>query len=513
MTQISPSSSSVSADLVKTRGVAKTSFGKKLIAWKHFASLTQKRLGATTMLGISLLFVGMILFACCCVALANQERDREDTQKETRMLNEVERRHFNYFARNQDPDTGLILDRSTPASPASIAAVGFALTAYPIAVQRHWIKRQEAAAWTHKVLKTLSTRPMGPEAEGNIGYHGVFYHMLDPKTGLRATSPKYWNSELSSIDTALLMVGVLFARDYYTWDNAVEKEIRNLAEKLFDNVEWNWISDERGLIHHAWTPETGMSPGGYQGYSEAMLMYLIALSSTTHKMPQTTWETFIGGAKPVTQNGQTYVICPDSPLFVYQYPHCWIDFRDIRDPIMRQLGWDWFENSRRATKAQYNYAMENPHKFRDYGTQAWGLTACDGPGDVEKEVDGVKRKFSWYVARGCPNGPDDGTIAPTAALSSTPFTPELSLPLLRHWYADRKELLGFDGFADGFNPTFDPTTRNGWICPVTLGIDQGPILLMLENYRSDFVWKIMRDDPNLRLGLKRAGFTGGWLDR
>jgi hypothetical protein len=155
--------------------------------------------------------------------------------------------------------------------------------------------------------------------------------------------------------------------------------------------------------------------------------------------------------------------------------------------------------------------MSNPNKFRSYGSQAWGLTACDGPGDVEKEVEGVKHKFWWYVARGCPNGPDDGTIAPTAALSSTPFTPELSLPLLRHWYNDRKELLGNDGFADGFNPTFAPEQPSGWVCPVTLGIDQGPILLMIENYRSDFVWKIMRKDPNLRLGLKRAGFKGGWL--
>jgi len=459
----------------------------------------------------------MVLFAIACLlswgyaAARLQRRASEENRKEQAMLNEVQQTHFNYFACNQDPDTGLILDRSTPTSPASIAAVGFGFTAYAVAVERGWIRREAAAAWAHKVLSTLTTRPMGPEPSGTIGHHGVYYHMLDPKTGTRATAPKYWNSELSSIDTALLVIGTMSARRYFTWDNPVENEIRAMSTHLIDNVEWDWISDERGLIHHAWTPEGGMTNGGYLGYSEAMLMYLVALGSDTHPMPVTTWETFIGMAKPITQYGQTYITCPDSPLFVYQYPHCWIDFRDIRDPIMRKYGFDWFQNSRRATLAQYNYAMHNPKGFRDYGSMAWGLTACDGPGNVQKEIGGVKREFWWYMARGCPNGPDDGTIAPTAALSSMPFTPELSLPLLRTWYKDRRELLGLHGFYDGFNPTFDPEKKNGWVCEVTLGIDQGPILLMIENHRSKFVWNLMRNDANLQKGLVRAGFNGGWL--
>jgi hypothetical protein len=462
---------------------------------------------------IALLFVAGALFAAYHVALANQERAYRETREELKMLNETERMHFNYFSYNQDPDTGLVYDRSTPNSPASIAAVGFGLSGYPVAVERHWTNRKAAAEWTHRVLTTLSTRPMGPKVNGTIGFHGVFYHMLDPKTGLRATTQnKFWNSELSSIDTALLMAGVLSARNYYTWDNKIENEIREMCGKLYDNVEWDWISNDKGLIHHAWTPETGMTESGYQGYSEAMLMYIIAMGSTTHKIADTAWETFIGEAKPITQYGETYVICPDSPLFVYQYPHCWIDFRGIKDPVLSQFGFDWFENSRRATMAQYKYAMDNPQKFRGYGMEGWGLTACDGPGDVDKEIDGQKRKFAWYMARGCPNGPDDGTIAPTAALSSMPFTPELSKALLRHWWNDKRELLTFYGFADGYNPTFDPSKPTGWICPATLGIDQGPILLMMENHRTEFVWKLMKQDNNLRWGLKRAGFKGGWLD-
>lgn len=466
------------------------------------------------MLGFAIfaLFVIAMVVAWYQATLQSQERARAEETAENKMLFEVGYRHFRYFANNQDPDTGLILDRSTPTSPASIAAVGFALTGYPLAAERGWTNRTAAVEWTHKVLTTLSTRPMGPEPSGTIGYHGVFYHMLDPQTGTRATAPKYWNSELSSIDTALLMAGVLFARNYFTRDDRLENEIRDMAQRLWDNVEWDWISDENGLIHHAWTPENGMSSGGYRGYSEALLMYILALGSDTHKMPASTWQTFMGGSTPITQYGQTYVICPDSPLFVYQYPHCWIDFRGIRDSVMREANSDYFENSRRATIAQYNYAMHNPQNFVGYGAENWGLTACDGPGNVEKDVNGVKRRFWWYIARGCPNGPDDGTIAPTAALSSMPFTPELSMPLLKHWYEKRPELLGPNGFTDAYNYTFDTSFRKGWVCDVTLGIDQGPILLMIENYRSEFVWKYMKKDPNIQLGLKRAGFAGGWLD-
>ena len=427
------------------------------------------------------------------------------------MLWEIQYKHFNYFVNNQDPDTGLILDRSTKTSPASIAAVGFALTAYPLASQRGFTSREKQPNTRIRFSRRSPRARWVPKPQERSVIGTVLPHAR-PQDRDCAESPTYWNSELSSIDTALLITGALFARNFFTWHNEREAQIREMAQRLFDNVEWDWMSNDKGMIYHQWTPENGMTTTGYNGYSEALLMYILALGSTTHKMPDNTWDNFMGGSSLTTHYGQTYVICPDSPLFVYQYPHCWIDFRDIQDAVMRRTGLDYFENSRRATLAQYKYAFGNPNGYRGYSAENWGLTACDGPGDVDKTIDGVERRFWGYMARGCPAGPDDGTIAPTAALSSMPFTPELSMPLLKHWYTERKELLGPNGFADSFNPTFDPTTRSGWIDPETIGIDQGPILLMIENYRNEFAWKIMRNDPNLRLGLQRAGFSGGWLN-
>lgn len=441
----------------------------------------------------------------------------QPTLSDEKLLDDVERTHFNYFVNNQNPKTGLILDRSSQTSPCSIAAVGFALTAYPVAVQRGWVTRQDAAAWTLKVLKTLLAVPQGAKRSGTSGYHGFFYHMLDPDTGERATSPKYWNSELSSIDTALLMYGVMFARDYYINNEDQEPKIRSIAQTLLDNVEWDWIATADGDIHHAWFPETGMSSTCYHGYSEAIMMYILALGSTTHKLPAVTWKTFMGDSALYSSGDLSWIACPGNPLFTYQYPHCWLDFRDIRDDVGRKFGLDYFENSKRATVAQYKYVLANPQKYRGYGVDAWGLTACDGPGNNQREIDGIKRDFYGYCARGCPDGlnpdgRDDGTIAPTAAISSMPFTPELSLALLRNWWTNRQELIGRNGFADAFNPTFDKSSRSGWIAPDTIGIDQGPIVLMLENYRSGLIWKTMKNDPTLRIGLQRATFSGGWLD-
>lgn len=427
------------------------------------------------------------------------------------MLERVQRASFQHFVDLQDPATGLVFDRSGKNSPASIAAVGFALAAYPVAAERGWIGHHDAVDYTLKVLRTLWNAPQGPESEGTSGFHGYFYHFLDPSTGLRSTGPKYWNSELSSIDTALLMAGVVFARAYYSHDCRREREIRDLADKLYCRVEWDWLLRPDGLLGHGWTPEKGMIENVYKGMSEAPLLYLLALGSPTHAIPAASWQAFIGNAKAETYYRQRYVRCPGSPLFVYQYPHCWIDFRGIRDDVNRRLRFDYFENSRRATIAQRQYAKENAKKFKGYSAVNWGLTACDGPGGGERVVDGVKRNFLWYSERGCPDGTDDGTIAPTAAISSLPFTPSIVLPTMRMWLKEKPELFGSHGFADSFNETFGEGTSSGWIDPETISIDQGPIVLMIENYLSGFLWKTMRAEPYLRAGLERAGFKGGWL--
>ena len=212
-----------------------------------------------------------------------------------------------------------------------------------------------------------------------------------------------------------------------------------------------------------------------------------------------------------------------APLFGHQYSHIFIDFRGIRDAPMRHAGFDYFENSRRATYANRAYCIANPMGWRDYSDRLWGLTACDGPGDFPLPYKGQLRYFHGYSARGPitePGGMDDGTIAPTAALGSLPFAPEIVIPCAQ-MMMHRPRLFEAYGFKDSFNPSFTFTNvpldtgtvdpASGWVAKDYLGIDQGPILLQAANYRDDFVWRYMRRVPAIRRGLKRAGFTGGWL--
>jgi hypothetical protein len=428
------------------------------------------------------------------------------------VLERVQRATFQWFLDSQNHDTGLIFDRTRPGSPATIAGVGFALTAYPVAVNRKWISRDEAAAYAIKVLRVLANAPQGDGKEGFSGYHGFFYHFLDPATGLRATAPKFWDSELSTIDTGLLLQGVSFARTYFSKRNAVEKEIRSLCTALLERVDWAWMVREDHKILHGWTPEQGLIPYVYQGYSEALLLYLQALAPKNRPAPSACWTSLLDGVKAEKFGGKKYIAMPGTPLFCYQYPHCWIDFRGIADDTNRRLGFDYFQNSVRATKAQHRYSVDNPDGWRGYDELDWGLTACDGPGDATKVVDGKERSFRAYSERGCPRGFDDGTIAPTAAISSVVYTPGKSIRTIRFWLKHRPELFSdMTGFTDAFNPTFDTSTPSGWVDLDRVAIDQGPIVLMIENYRSEFVWKVMHKDRAMKRALRRAGFKGGWL--
>jgi hypothetical protein len=270
-----------------------------------------------------------------------------------------------------------------------------------------------------------------------------------------------------------------------------------------------------------WKPEEGFFTYDWRGYNEAMIVIVLALGSPTHPVAPDAWGEYTKSGRWGTFYGQTHLLF--APLFGHQYSHVWIDFRGIRDAVMREHGSDYFENSRRATVAQRAYAIANPGGFRDYGADVWGLTACDGPLDGTLSLDGRARTFMGYAARGATEGDvrDDGTIAPTAALSSIVFTPELSTAALREMhrrYGDH--LYARYGFVDAFNPTLrqpsgvktghvDPAL--GWFDVDSLGIDQGPIVAMIENYRSGLVWKMMRKNPHIVRGLRRAGFTGGWL--
>ncbi|MCI0690418.1 Tat pathway signal protein [candidate division KSB1 bacterium] len=423
-------------------------------------------------------------------------------------LDTLQVRTLKFFLETTDPATGLTPDRWPKPAPSSIAAVGFALTAYGIAVEREVITREEAAQRTLNTLRFFWQLPQHERPDKVAGYKGFFYHFLKTPEGTRE-----WNCELSSIDTALLFAGVLFAQSYFDGDNQAEQEIRALADSLYLRADWNWFMTDTNGVSMAWRPERGYSKHIWDGYDEAMILYVLGLASPTHPLPESVWQVW---TKPyVWAKHYDWEYVNFAPLFGHQYSHCWIDFRGIQDDYMRAKGIDYFENSRRATYAQQAYGKENPNQWRDYSENIWGWTACDGPKGIKLEIDGKQREFRTYWARGVSADwvGDDGTIAPTAAGGSVAFAPEICIPTLKAMRAKYDTLLFKEyGFLDSFNPSFiTPETLNGWFDDDYLGIDQGPIVVMIENLRNDFVWNVMKKNKYIVTGLQRAGFTGGWL--
>jgi len=437
-----------------------------------------------------------------------------------KLLDLVERRSFDYFWELTNPANGLVPDRWPTPSFSSVAAVGFGLTVYPVGVERGWVTREAARERVRTTLRFLLSAPQGPSSKGVTGYKGFFYHFLDMKTGER-----YQTVELSTIDTTLLMAGVLACGSYFDREDPAEAEIRSLAETLYGRVEWDWIQPHPPLVNHGWKPEVGFLPYDWAGggYDESMILYVLALGSPTHPIAPAAWPRVTERFQWTKFHGQEYI--PFNALFGYQYSHVWIDFQGIQDDFSRAHGIDYFENSRRATYAHRAYAIANPESYQDYGENVWGLTACDGPADVTVTIDGRSRTFHTYWARGCSTveTTDDGTIAPTAAASSVPFAPEIAIPAVAEMYRRYGEhLFTKYGFLDSFNPTLRTTDVPlqhgrvepglGWFDGDYLGIDQGPIVAMIENYRTQLVWKTMRGNPHVVRGLRRAGFRGGWLE-
>jgi len=435
------------------------------------------------------------------------------------LVEELQHRTFRWFWETANPRNGLVPDRWPAPSFSSVAAVGFGLSAYLVGAEHGWVSREEARERVLVTLRFLWDAPQGPAAAGMTGYRGFFYHFLDMETGKR------WGKdvELSSIDTTLCLAGALSAGLYFDRDDPAEAEVRDLAKKLYERVDWRWMQPRPPRVAMAWLPESGFGPADWHGYDESMILYLLALGSPTHPATDGAWETFVSTYKWAEHEGQTYVNF--APLFGHQFSHVWIDFRGIRDVSLREKGIDYFENSRRAVLAQRAYAIRNPEGFLGYGPDVWGLSACDGPADVTLTVDGKARKFVTYGARGVSSfwSHDDGTITPMAAAASLPFAPEVVLPAIREMKRLHGEhLWGEYGFLDAFNPTFRftdvPTPLGkvvpeaGWYATNYLGIDQGPIVLMLENQRSGLLWRLMKRSTPIAAGLRRAGFTGGWLE-
>lgn len=436
------------------------------------------------------------------------------------LFREIEKRTFQFFWDTTNEVNGLTPDRFPSRPFSSVASVGFALTAYPIGIENGWVSRTQAVERTLTTLRFLRDARMGPQARGRSGYKGFYYHFLDMQQGHRFEK---W-VELSSVDTGLMMMGILFAQSYYDGGDSREKEIREIADQLYRRVEWPYLQQRPPLISMGWYPESGFIKHDWTGYDEAMLVYILALGSPTHPIEDGAWEKWTETYKESWGefHGQEYLAF--APHFGHQYSHTWVDFRGIQDPYMRERGMDYFENSRRATLAQRQYAIDNPMKWAGYGENIWGLTASDGPQRTDQEFAGEMREFRHYSARGAGRSVafDDGTIAPTAAIASLPFAPEVVIPATQEMHDRYGEyLFSSYGFLDAFNPsfTFDVPLKTGrlvpdkgWVASDYIGIDQGPILAMIANYRNDFVWNVMKKNPYIRQGLERAGFTGGWLD-
>jgi len=419
------------------------------------------------------------------------------------LLDRLQRAAFDYFLQTVNPQNGLIADTTRDGAPSSIAVVGFALSAYPIGVEHGWIERADAVERTLAVLRFFS----GSDQSGSpdaTGYRGFYFHFLDMRSGTRT-----WLSEVSLIDTGFLMAGVLTAAAYFSAGTPAETELRRLADALYRRVDWRWAQHDSSAVMHGWKPECGFLHYGWEGYSEAILLYVLGLGSPTHPLTDQSFP-----AWTVTyqwENLYGYDFLYAGPLFIHEFSHAWIDFRGIRDAFMREKDCDYFENSRRATYVQREYATRNPRSFEGYAADCWGLSAGEGPSAPPRLVAGRRQAFYGYAARGVPYGPDDGTIAGSSVLSSLVFAPEIALPALRKLVARGPTDAGELVRASGFNRTLGEAGPNGWISPGAFGLDQGMIVLMIENYRSGLLWRLGRGNPYIRSGLRRAGFRGGWL--
>jgi hypothetical protein len=364
----------------------------------------------------------------------------------------LQERTFAFFWETTNPETGLVPDRWPTESFSSIAAVGFGLPAYAVGVERGYITRGQAAERVLITLRFLWDAPQGPDETGMAGYRGFFYHFLDIQSGHR-----FRQVELSTIDTALLVAGVLFCREYFDRSDAAEVEIRELADSLYRRVEWTWMVNDSGRISMGWHPETGPIRYDWQGYNEAMILMILALGSPTYPVEPEVWTTYTSTNRWGEHYGHEHT--GFAPLFGHQYSHIFIDFRGIFDDYARDWGIDYFENSRRATLGQREYANDNPMGWHGYGQDIWGLTASDGPIDATLEVNGEPRRFYTYAARGTSHTEtrDDGTIAPTAAGGSIPFAPQIAVRALRTMRARYPQVWGRYGFLDAFNPSFQFT--------------------------------------------------------
>jgi hypothetical protein len=419
------------------------------------------------------------------------------------LLDEIERAAFGFFREVVNPDNGLVADNTRDGSPCSIAVVGFALSVYPIAVERGWMTRGEALELSLAALRFFRDSDQSGSVEAT-GYKGFYYHFLDMRSGTRV-----WRSELSMIDTALLMAGVLMAREYFSAQSPLETELRDIADQLYLQVDWHWAQNAGATIAQGWKPESGFLRYGWEGYSEGIVLYVLALGSPTHPIVGNAYQSWTVTYQWENLYGFDFLYA--GPLFIHQFSHAWIDLRGIRDSFMREKRSDYFENSVRALLVQREYARRNPGGFAGYDENCWGLTACDGPNNDLPGLIADHRRLLGYTARGVPYGPDDGTLAGWAPLAALPFAPEIALTSVRAMHDRFPEMRPRGRYASGFNPSLVGADGAFWVSPGHYGLDQGIVSMMIENHRTQLVWRLMRNCSYIAAGLRGAGFSGGWL--
>jgi len=400
------------------------------------------------------------------------------------LIDDLSRRSFRYFLEQTNPTTGLVLDRaSTTGAPdrrpgheavASIAATGFGLTAFCIAADHHWIRYQIARDRVLAALRYFAGK--APQQ------HGWFYHFVDAGTGERR-----WHSEVSSIDTALLLAGILTARQYFHND----PEIVQLATAIYERVDFPWMMDgSHSYFSHGWTPEKGFLPFRWDTYSELIILYVLAIGSPAHPISADAWDAW---KLPVVESGG-YTYVGGGPLFIHQYSQAWVDLRDRGTPAAPLVDFmephvNYFANSVAATRAQQEvFATQLSHAFPGYSAEIWGVTASDSN----------KGYTNWGTTLEDPR--IDGTVVPGAAAGSLMFAPDICIPALRAMLVQYgKKIYGRYGFADAFNPS------TGWVSQYVIGIDVGISLLSAENLRTGRVWQWFMSNPEPERALDLAG--------
>lgn len=404
-----------------------------------------------------------------------------------RKLRAYQRRAFNYFREYSNSTNGLIADTTRDGAPCSIAVVGFALSCYPTAVENGWMKRSEALKRTLAALRFFHESEQST-ARNATGHRGFYYHFLDMASGRRT-----WNCEISTIDTTLLLYGALIAAEYFE-----ESEVRERAALLVSRADWRWACGDDRRVALAWKPEFGFLKARWSGYNEALLLQILALGSPEYSLTPKYYDTWCETYQWKRIYGIEYLY--GGPLFMHQFPGLWLDLGGQRDAFMRDKDCDYFENTRRAITIHREYCRRNPKGFVGYHQDCWGLSASDGPGEFFNTINGTRRRYWSYRARGAPYGPDDGTLSPWAVLTSLPFAPEGTLSALEHIECTYPAMDNRYGLHCAFNPTV------GWTAQQYFGLDQGAVVLAIENYGSGLIWDLLRENPIIQRGLERAGF-------